>query len=226
VYLPPGYDPALAWPLVVFLHGRGESGTDGVRPCLNGLGPAILRHGGAWPAIAVFPQKPTRSSEWEQHEAAVMGILAAVRAGYRVDDDRIYLTGMSQGGHGTWVLGARHRETWAALASVCGYATAPTRAARLAGLPPAYGGGVAELAAGIGALPLWIFHGDRDDVVPPGCASEMVEALAARGHPPRFTVYPGVGHDSWDRAYAEGELPAWLLSQHRPPRPESARAGS
>ncbi len=214
VYVPRGYDPARPWPLVLFLHGRGESGTDGVRPIVQGIGTAILGNRDVWPALVVFPQKPTEDSEWEQHEAAVMAILGAVRRQYRVDDDRVSLTGLSQGGHGAWVLGARHRDTWAALVSVCGYAASHPRAAKL-DLPPAYFGSAAQLAAGIGDLPFWLFHGDADDVVPPEHTRTMAAALAALGHPPKVTIYPGVDHNSWDRAYAEEELPRWLLAQRR-----------
>jgi predicted peptidase len=214
IYVPRGYDPSRPWPLILFLHGSGESGTDGVRPIIQGIGSAILWGSERWPAIVIFPQKPTQDSEWEQHEAAVMAILASVRRTYTIDDDRIYLTGLSQGGHGTWVLGARHRELWAALVSVCGYATPPSRPSR-PDLPPAYVGTAADLAPAIGDVPFWIFHGDADDVVPPEQAQAMAIALAALGHPPKLTIYPGVNHNSWDRAYAEEDLPRWLLSQRR-----------
>jgi len=214
VYVPRGYDPTRAWPLILFLHGRGESGTDGVRPIIQGLGSAIQWSPERWPAVVVFPQKPTEDSEWEQHETAVMEILATVRRSYSIDPDRVYLTGISQGGHGTWVLGGRHSDVWAALVSVCAYAAAHPRASRFAP-PPAYFGTADALAAGIGALPFWLFHGDADDTVPVEQTRRMANALAALGHPPRVTVYPGVNHNSWDRAYAEEELPAWLLSQRR-----------
>ncbi len=214
VYVPRGYDRSRPWPLILFLHGMGESGSDGVRPIIQGIGSAILWNSERWPAIVVFPQKPTENSEWEQHEAAVMAILRTVRNTYRVDDDRIYLTGLSQGGHGVWVLGARHRETWAALVSVCGYADAHPRAAKL-DLPPAYFGTAEELARAIGDLPCWLFHGDADDVVPHEQALEMARSLTALGHPPRLTIYPGVNHNSWDRAYAEEDLPRWLFAQRR-----------
>jgi predicted peptidase len=214
VYVPRGYDPSRPWPLILFLHGMGESGTDGVRPIIQGIGSAILWASERWPAIVIFPQKPTQDSQWEQHETAVMTILDTVRGQYTVDPDRIYLTGLSQGGHGTWVLGARHHDLWAALVSICAYTAAPPRDAG-PGLPPAYTGTTEQLAAGIGDLPLWIFHGDADDVVPPEQAREMARAMTALGHPPKLTIYPGVNHNSWDRAYAEEELSRWLLLQRR-----------
>ena len=214
VYVPRGYDPSRAWPLILFLHGSGESGTDGVRPIIQGIGSAIQWNSERWPAIVIFPQKPTQNSEWEQHEAAVLAILDTVRREYRVDDDRIYLTGLSQGGHGAWVLGARHKEIWAALVSVCGYAASHPRAAKL-DLPPAYFGTAERLATAIGDLPFWLFHGDADDVVPPAESRAMASALEAAGSTPRVTIYPGVNHNSWDTAFAEEDLPRWLLSQRR-----------
>ena len=214
VYVPRGYDSDRRWPLILFLHGSGESGDDGVKPIIQGIGSAIQWNSERWPAIVLFPQKPTRTSEWEQHEAAVLAILDRTRAEYRIDDDRIYLTGLSQGGHGTWVIGARHPERWAALVSVCGYAASHPRAAGM-DLPPAYFGTAGALADGIGDLPIWLFHGDADDVVPAEQTREMERALAALGHPPKVTIYPGVNHNSWDRAYAEEELSGWLLAQRR-----------
>ena len=214
VYVPRAYDPGRRWPLIVFLHGRGESGSDGVKPIVQGIGSAILWNAERWPALVVFPQKPEKDSEWEQHEAAVLAALDAVTREYRVDPDRVYLTGISQGGHGTWVLGARHRDRWAALVSVCAYAAAHPRAAGFAP-PPAFAGTAGELAAGIGDLPVWLFHGDADDVVPAEQMRQLAAALAALGQPPRVTLYPDVNHNSWDRAYAEEELPRWLLAQRR-----------
>ena len=215
VYVPRAYDPARAWPLVLFLHGRGESGLDGVKPIVQGIGTAVLWNSERWPAVVLFPQKPTEDSEWEQHETAVLAILDRTCGELRIDDDRVYLTGISQGGHGTWVLGARHRDRWAALVAVCAYAAAHPRAVKL-GLPPAYLGPVADLARGIGDLPVWLFHGDADDTVPVAQTRRMAEELAGLGHPPQVTIYPGVDHNSWDRAYAEEGLSGWLLAQRRP----------
>ena len=97
---------------------------------------------------------------------------------------------------------------------MCSYAGSHERAAKL-DLPSAYFGSAEQLAAGVGDLPFWLFHGDADDVVPAEQTREMARALAALGHPPKMTIYPGVTHNSWDRAYAEEELPRWLLAQRR-----------
>jgi predicted peptidase len=209
VYAPRGYDPARPWPLVVFLHGAGESGTDGTKMVAVGLGPAILRRATRWPAIVVFPQKPSEGTEWEEHEPAVLEMVARARQVYTVDPQRIYLTGLSQGGHGTWVLGARHPDLWAALAPVCGYVES-----RRAGTG-AFRGTVAELAEAVKALPIWALHGDADDVVPASETQAMIDALRAAGGTPKFSLLRGVNHNAWDPAYNDPALAEWLFAQRR-----------
>ncbi len=209
VYAPPDYTPSRAWPCVVFLHGSGECGTDGVKPTQVGLGPAIRAHPERWPCIAVVPQKPAEEAEWEEQEELVLGCLREVREAYHIDAHRIALTGISQGGHGTWVLGARHPELFSCLAPVCGYGLPSTEVRRVA------------------PLPVWAFHGLLDEVVDPQDTQESVSALqecrremglvpdGASGA--RATLYPDLNHGCWDAAYAEPELPTWLLAQHRRP---------
>jgi predicted peptidase len=212
VYLPRSFDPAQRWPLVLFLHGSGESGTDGVRQLSQGLGPAILADPQRWPAIVLFPQKPTDTAEWEQHEDAVIALLDAAHSRFPVDPSRVYLTGLSQGGHGAWVLGARHARTWAAVVPICGYAAARRGDP---GLPAPYRGTAAQLASALVGIPVWAFHGEADDTVPVRQTRVMVEALRAAGGDPRITLFPGVGHDSWDPAYHDEALPRWLFAQRR-----------
>jgi predicted peptidase len=204
VYVPAGYDSTRAWPCIVFLHGSGECGEDGVKPTLIGLGPALLAHPERWPFVVVFPQKPREDEEWEEHEDLVLAALDSVRREFRVDSARIALTGNSQGGHGAWVIGARHAELWSCLAPVCGYGRALTVATRVA------------------RLPVWAFHGMKDDQVDPQDTRKIVEAIrgerARLGLDPqaaRITLYPDANHDSWDPAYAEEELPRWMLAQRR-----------
>lgn len=213
VYVPRAYDPATAWPLVLFLHGRGESGADGSRMLAQGLGPALQGDPASWPALVVLPQKPTGDTEWEQHEAALLALVARVRARYRVDPDRLYLTGLSQGGHGSWVLGARHAGLWAAVVPICGYG--PARQAPRPGLPPPFTGSPAELAAALRETPVWAFHGADDDVVPAEETRRLVRALEEAGGEPRVTILPGVNHGAWDPAYRNPALPRWLLAQRR-----------
>ncbi|HVN75527.1 MAG TPA: dienelactone hydrolase family protein [Thermoanaerobaculaceae bacterium] len=210
VYVPRGYDPARTWPLILFLHGSGESGTDGSRELAQGLPRELVWNPDAWPFIVVMPQKPSQDLEWEQLETEVMTLLAQVRREYSVDPTRLVLTGLSQGGHGAWVLAARHPGMWAAVVPVCGYGPARRPGSGdLTGTP-------GELAARIGSVPVWAFHGEADDVVPVGETRAVVDALKAAGSPPRVTIYPGVGHGCWERAYGEPELPRWLLAQRRP----------
>jgi predicted peptidase len=212
VYLPRDYDPGRLWPLILFLHGSGESGTDGVRQLSEGLGPAILADSQRWPAIVLFPQKPTETAEWEQHEGALLGLLDAARRRWAVDRSRIYLTGLSQGGHGSWVLGARHAGLWAAVVPICGYAGARRGDP---GLPAPFTGTAMELAPALVAIPVWAFHGEADDTVPVGETRTLVNALRAAGGDPRVTVFPDVGHGSWDPAYRDEALPRWLFAQRR-----------
>lgn len=204
VRVPADYDAARAWPLVVFLHGSGECGTDGVKQTRVGLEPAVEAQPSRWPCLVLMPQKPSSAQQWEEHEDLVLAAIADVRATWHVDPDRIALTGLSQGGHGTWVIGARHPELFSCLAPVCGY------------------GEAAAIAPRTQALPVWAFHGLRDDVVDPAGTTAVVEEIrrlrrGAGGDAAavRLTLYPEAGHNSWDAAYAEPELPGWLLGHRR-----------
>lgn len=204
LHVPDGYDPARAWPLVVFLHGSGECGTDGEKQTRAGLGPLLMAHPDRWPCLVLMPQKPVEVEEWEERESLVLAAIADVVSTYRIDPDRVALTGMSQGGHGVWMIGARHPELFSCLAPVCGYGRARTVASRVA------------------PLPVWAFHGLKDDVVDPQETIEIVEAIRhekqKRGLDAatmRLTLYPEANHNSWDAAYGEPELPGWLLGQVR-----------
>ncbi len=200
VYVPRGLevrDPSHPAPMVVFLHGRGECGRDGQKMIVQGIGSNILWNAARWPCVVLFPQKPEMERAWEDYDAHVMAALERVRGRYAIDPRRIALTGLSQGGHGTWALGAAHPEVWCALAPICGYPEP---------LDPA------GIAARVKSIPIWCFHGEADDVVVPERSRVVIEALRRAGASPRFTQYPGVNHGSWDRAYAEPDLPAWLLT--------------
>jgi len=210
VYVPRGYDPSRPWPLILFLHGSGESGTDGSRQLAQGLPRELVWNPDRWPFIVIIPQKPSQDAEWEQYELELMTVLAHARREYNVDPSRLILTGLSQGGHGAWVLGARNVELWAAVVPVCGYGPAPR------GGTGVFTGSAAQLAAGLKSVPVWAFHGEADDVVPVTDTRGMVDALKAAGAHPRVTIYPGVGHGCWERAYGEPELATWLLAQRQP----------
>ena len=103
VWLPPGYDRSRAWPCIVFLNGSGECGTDGLKQTWQGIGPELQAHPERWPFVVVLPQKPREDEEWEEHEDLVLGVLRAARKAWRIDPERIALTGISQGGHGVWM---------------------------------------------------------------------------------------------------------------------------
>jgi predicted peptidase len=195
VCVPAGYDPAKPMPLIVFLHGSGEQGDDGVKQSTVGLGPAIKANPKGWaPYLSLMSQKPRARGGWPDYEDLVLAEIEQVKKDYKVDAARLYLTGLSMGGHGSWILAARHPEMWAAVAPICGWGN-PADAPKLKDLP------------------LWNFHGDKDTAVPFKKSEEMIEALKAAGGSPKFTAYPGVGHNSWDKAYREEKLWEWFL-QH------------
>lgn len=198
VYVPRNYDPQKEWPVILFLHGMGECGSDGVRQMAQGIGTAIQQNPSKWPFLVVMPQKPDMRDAWEDHDEAVMAILDTVLKEYSVDRSRQYLTGLSQGGHGTWVLGARHADRWAAIAPICGY-----------GDPKA-------IAPALKSVPIWCFHGEDDKVVPVSQSQAICEAIKTEGGNPKLTTYPGVGHNSWDKAYREEALDRWFLEHRRP----------
>src|SRR5262249_11286470 len=114
------------------------------------------------------------------------------------DEKRVYLTGLSQGGHGTWMIAADHPELWAAIAPICGY------------LEPK------RVIEKIKSIPVWCFHGEADDAVPGRQTSDLAAAAKAAGGDVKITTYPGVGHNSWDKAYREEKLGAWFLEHTRP----------
>jgi len=210
VWIPPGYDSTRAWPCIVALHGSGECGDDGEKPTRIGLGPELVAHPERWPFVVLFPQKPREEEEWEEREDVVLAALDSVRSAYAIDSSRIALTGMSQGGHGAWYLGARHPAIWSCLVPVCGYGRARSVAPRVM------------------SLPVWAFHGLRDDLVNPEDTRLIVAEIRARrarlGAPPadsvraRMTLFPDANHDAWDPAYSDPELPRWILAQRRSPR--------
>jgi predicted peptidase len=194
LYLPEGYgeEPDRHWPLILFLHGRGESGSNLDRVKRHGLA-RRLDEGLALPAIVVSPQCP--AGGWWTTDV-LSALLDEVSERYVVDPDRVYVTGLSMGGFGTWALALRYPDRFAAIAPVCG-------------------GGDPARACTIRRLPVWAFHGAKDDVVAFEKSEEMVDALRACDGNVRFTVYPEARHDSWTETYANPELYAWMLAQRR-----------
>lgn len=221
VFLPVGWQPGKTWPVVLFLHGNGERGDDGWRQTLEGIGPAIRRNPERVPAIVVLPQ--CRRGMWWTHTRMERLALAAMEASVRDfggDPARVFLTGISMGGYGTWSLAAKYPGKFAALAPICGGVVPPPGVKVPEDHPPVEfsPNPYRNMAARIGRTPVWIFHGTDDPRVPVSESRKMARALQASGKPVRFSEYAGVGHDSWEQAYAEHDFFPWLLS-HRSAAP-------
>lgn len=196
--LPAGYDKdsAKRWPLVIFLHGSGERGADLKKVAKHGP-PKLVEAGREFPFILLSPQCP--AGQWWDPAALDVWLDAVVRK-YRVDRDRIYLTGLSMGGFATW--------GWAQQAP-----------GRFAAIVPVCGGGDPLQAGKLKALPVWAFHGAKDPAVAVAKTEEMIAAIKAAGGEPRVTIYPEAPHDSWTETYANDEVFAWLLAQKRSATP-------
>ena len=200
---------------LVFLHGAGECGTDGSKPLAVGLPPAVMLDAERWPFVVLIPQKPTWDSEWEDHEGAVLAMLDRVIAEHGVDPDRVAITGLSQGGHGTIAIASRHPERFRAAAPVCGYVlrwwTDGERGTLGPPATPETQADADRIVRGLSTVPIWFFHGGKDNVVPPGESEWLHDAMQDAGHDSTLTVFPGDNHNSWDSAYRGGDLAAWLV---------------
>lgn len=194
ISLPADYDIKKndSFPLLIFLHGSGERGTDINKVKVHGP-PSFVDTRKDFPFITVSPQCP-EGTWWVIEDLQVL--LEQLKETYRIDSDRIYLTGLSMGGFGTWVWACQYPTQFAAIAPVCG-------------------GGDIQFADELNSTPVWAFHGENDPVVPVKRTIEMVESVNANGGLARMTIYPGVGHDSWVEAYKNEELYQWLLQQKR-----------
>jgi poly(3-hydroxybutyrate) depolymerase len=182
------------YPLVVFLHGAGERGSDNARQLRLGVREFVGEAAqAARPCFVLAPQCPRRV--WWNVEQ-LLELVVSVRDAHPVDRDRVYITGLSMGGYATWHVIGRRPELFAAAIPVCG-------------------GGEIETAAKLTALPIWAFHGDADRTVPAQKSREMVEAIEEAGGAPKYTEYPGVGHDSWTRTYTNPKVHEWLFAQRR-----------
>ena len=209
VYLPRNYSMRNDWPVILFLHGAGERGDDGMAPSHVGLGRAIRFNPERWPAIAVFPQAPEESM-WQGSTADIaIAALDATLAEFSIDEDRQYLTGLSLGGNGTWYVGYNHGERFAAMLAICGFVQIEGRRG------PFIDGGnpYLSLAERISDKPVWIVHGDADVVVPVDESRRMAEALNQVGAEVHYTELPGVNHNSWDPAYRDVAIIDWLFSK-------------
>jgi predicted peptidase len=204
VLLPHDYSPERKYPLVVFLHGSGERGSDNVAQITKGVGAFNTRHvRGRFPCIVVAPQAPAGGSfggAWYPNmwttQNAVVALVKELSTRRTVDVNCMYLTGLSMGAIGGWEILVRHPGLFAAAMLVCGEPKV----------------GWADSLAGV---PIWAFHGSRDDVVPVEPARALCAELARRGSPVKWTEYSGVGHTSWDRAFGEAQVYDWLFEQKR-----------
>lgn len=198
VFIPRNHDTGKPIPAILFLHGSGLQGTDGRRQLTGALAHAIHQQVNSFPFIVVFPQANEGDWQFESPNGRrAIAILDEVCSEYDIDESRVFLTGLSMGGEGTWSLAAAHPNRWAAIVPICG-------------------GGDPSIAERIKHIPCWCFHGDADRMIPPTCSREMVEAIRIAGGTPTYHEYPGIGHNCWDLAYARPGLYEWLLSQERP----------
>ncbi|MBI5832805.1 MAG: dienelactone hydrolase family protein [Armatimonadetes bacterium] len=213
---PADYDPAKAYPLVLWLHGaggRGDNNSGQMTDQIEGLRQlANEPQRTKYPCFVLAPQCPGpkrwvdvdwNHGSYSQEKVAitpeltmVLGALTAVEKEFKVDATRRYVVGLSMGGYGTWDLLGRQPEMWAAGIPVCGSGD-PSRAAAMA------------------KIPVWAFHGDKDGVVPPQGSRDMIAALKAAGGDPKYTECAGVGHDAWNPTFRTAGLWDWLLAQHR-----------
>lgn len=215
VYLPEEFrrDDRKQWPILLFLHGRGERGSEGMWQTQIGLPLEVRDHPERWPFVIVIPECPF-TSYWTDPPmlAMAMAALDQEAAEFHTDPARTYLTGLSLGGYGSWELARRYPRRWAAIAIASGgifWSYAPERWQQAATLP-------GEYARAVGHTPVWMFHGSEDNVVPVRESELMFNAFKANGGHVRLWIYQGLRHDSWARAYNEPELPRWLLA-HRAP---------
>jgi len=193
--------PEKRWPLILFLHGAGERGSDVWRVAVHGP-PKIVRDKPDFPFVVVSPQCPA-GRRWADDE--VLALLDDVLERYPVDRQRVYLTGLSMGGYGTWSLGMSHPARFAAIVPICGGGD-PLKAL----LPDP------QNVQALRSLPVWAFHGAKDPTVKLAESERMVDALRKFGcKEVELTVYPEAQHDSWTATYANPKLYDWLLSHRR-----------
>ncbi|MEY8020052.1 PHB depolymerase family esterase [Muriicola sp. SD30] len=194
LYFPKTYeaDEGKLFPMLLFLHGGGESG-DSLAVLKKNGPPKMLAEGKQFPFMVLAPQNPHKKQWWNVR--AVMKLLDTVMTQYRIDPKRIYLSGLSRGGSAAWEMAVQYPDRFAALAVVCGMAPVP------------YASWINK------DLPIWVFHGTEDRSIPFSESEAMVAALKQMGYDVTFTVYEGVGHDSWIQAYQTEALYDWMMKQ-------------
>jgi predicted peptidase len=217
LFVPKDYKPnGEQWPLMLFLHGLGESSDDNLN-LVKTHGPAkIVESRPDFPFVLITPQlpppkpkqpgKPMSQEElldlvdeaWDPDQ--LVQLLDHVGSNLNIDPDRVYVTGLSMGGYGTWRLAAKYPERFAAAVPICG------------------GGNPATMANGLARIPIWAFHGAKDDAVPLKESQQMVDAIKQAGGDVKLTVYPDLAHNSWTKTYDNPAVYDWLLSHRRKPK--------
>lgn len=203
LHLPASYNAgdSKRWPLILFLHGAGERGTNVAKVGVHGP-PKVVKSNPEFPFIVVSPQCPA-GQIWS--DDALLALLDEIVAKHKVDEKRVYLTGLSMGGYGSWSLGLRHPKRFAAVAPICG--GGETLSVLLAN---------PSNSAALKKLPVWAFHGAKDEIVPLSESERMVAILKRHGNPNvKLTVYPEAGHDSWTETYKNQEFYDWMLQHKR-----------
>jgi predicted esterase len=195
IFLPNDYSPIKKWPTIVFLHGWAQGGHGGVSAVDSGLGPYILRHKKTFPFIAIFPQSADGWWTDEKDQDDAIRILGKSQQEYSIDPDRVTLMGISNGGHGAYLIGSRYREWFSSIVPMCGNAELST-AQRLA------------------PVPTWIFHYSTDPMIWSKNSQQMFDALEKAGGHPKYTKVPGFGHYVWEDAIGE-KLLTWMSAQSR-----------
>ena len=209
---PPAIEAGKKYPLVIFLHGAGERGNDNEKQSVHGV-PQFASEANRkkYPCFLIAPQCP-EGKKWVEVDWSAdthvspkdpsvsakltLDLIAQLVKDQPIDTKRIYITGLSMGGYGTWDLLARHPELFAAGVPVCGGADEKT-------------------APVVKQLPIWAFHGAKDTAVKPARSRNMIKAILVAGGQPKYTEYADVGHDSWNKAYADPELFVWLFAQKK-----------
>lgn len=193
-YLPKDYDPGEKYPLVLFLHGAGERVQDPDECMRHGYMKYVREEGKEYPFIFIAPQC-IGDAYWGSYTESLSAFLDHVLETYPVDRSRVYLTGLSMGGTGTWMFAMARPNTFAALMPVCG----------------------SGIYWNVGALlktPIYMVHGDCDTCVPISNSVEMLTSVNSRGGNAQLKICYHVGHDAWNYAYTDDKLLEWMLSQH------------
>lgn len=194
LYLPQDYvkDTSRLWPVLIFLHGSGEAGNDLQKVKAHGP-PKLIEQGKQFPFIVVSPQAPGNEG-WEPQ--VIIRLIKGIQSKYKVDREKIYLTGLSMGGFGTWNIASKFPSVFAAIAPVCG------------------GGDTTDVMK-LKHVPVWCFHGAKDNVVDPEQSYRMVRALKKYNPDVKLTIYPDANHDSWSQTYDNDSLYTWMLQQKK-----------